>query len=141
MAGRAAYGVKLERSDMAATPVFTPIANMVNLGGPEMERETIDVTAHDSPNSYREFIGSLIDAGEVSVELNYEPEDHDVLIEDFEDTEPRDYRITWPGGQAWQIKALLTGFSPEGPHDDKLAAEVTLKVTGKPEIIPAGGAG
>ncbi|MGH3933639.1 MAG: phage tail tube protein [Pseudonocardiaceae bacterium] len=135
MAGVDGYGVQLQRSDMLGSPTFTAIANVSSLGGPEMERETYDVTAHDSPDGWREFVGGLKDGGEVSLEVYYDPDDHDFLIADFGDNNARDYKVVWPQGLGtWSFKAFMTGFSPEAPVDDKLAAEVTFKVTGKPVI-------
>ncbi|MCM2580444.1 phage tail tube protein [Streptomyces meridianus] len=135
MAGLDGYGTQLERSDMAATPVFTAIANVTSINPPSMERETQDVTAHDSPDAWREFIGGLKDGGEVSIDVNYDPREHDDLIVDFGDAAPRDYKVVWPGTLgSWEFKALLTGFEPEAPHDDKLAASLTFKVSGKPTI-------
>lgn len=138
MAGIDAFGIAFERSDMnETTPTFTAIANVTNVSGPEIERETYDVTSHDSLDGWREFIGGLKDGGEVSLELNYDPSKHDVLVADFEDSEPRDYKIVFPKNLGtWEIKALLTGFSQEAPVDDKLSAELTFKVTGKPTITP-----
>lgn len=135
MAGLDAFGTQLERGDGAATEVFTPIANVTNITPPGIERETYDVTAHDSPDGWREFIGGLKDGGEVEIELNYDPREHDVLVSDFEDSAPRNYRIVFPGtlGQ-WAFKAIMSGFESEAPHDDKLAATVTFKVSGKPTI-------
>lgn len=136
MAGLDAFGTLFERGDGALpTEAFTALANVTNIGGPEAERETYDTTAHDSPDGWREFVGGLKDGGEVSLEVNYDPRDHDDLYEDFEDDEPRSYRIVWPNGLgAWSFKAIMTGFSPEAPHDDKLAAELTFKVSGKPVL-------
>lgn len=135
MAGLSAFGVALQRSDMAGTPVFSPIANVTNVSGPEIERDTHDVTAHDSSNSYREFVGGLLNAGEVSLEVNYDPREHDTLISDMEDTTARDYKLAFPGTLGeWAFKAFMSGFSQEAPVDDKLAAELTFKVTGKPTV-------
>jgi len=136
MAGLDAYGIALQRSDMAATPVFTAIGNVTAVNGPEMERDTYDVTAHDG-TGWKEFIGGLKDAGEVSITLNYDPTKHDDLVEDFEDDVPRDYKMVFPGGIGeWDLKLILTGFSQEAPVDDKLSAELKFKVTGKPTIVP-----
>lgn len=136
MAGLDAFGVILERGE-GAPPTYVPIANLSNLEGPESERETYDVTAHDSPDGWREFVGGLKDGGEVTAEVNYDPRDHDTLLADYEISQPIPWRITWPTGDAWEIKAILSGFSPEAPVDDKLAAEITLKASGKPEIVPS----
>ena len=136
MAGLDAYGIALQRSDMAVTPVFTAIGNVTAVNGPEMERDTYDVTAHDG-TGWKEFIGGLKDAGEVSITLNYDPTKHDDLVEDFEDDVPRDYKMVFPGGIGeWDLKLILTGFSQEAPVDDKLSAELKFKVTGKPTIVP-----
>lgn len=136
MPGINAFGTQLQRSDMAATPVFTAIANVTSIKGPEIKRDTIDVTAHNTANSWREFVGSLKDAGEISLDVNYDPAVHDELVADFEDSDPRDYKLVFPvtPAVAWSVKALLTEFSSEAPFDDKLAASLTLKVSGKPTI-------
>lgn len=136
MAGLDAFGTQLQRGD-GATPTenFTPIANVTDITPPALERETLDVTAHDSPDAWREFIGGLKDGGEVSVDVNYDPREHDGIIDDFADANPRNYKIVWPGTLGeWAFTALLTGFEPEAPHDDKLAASLTFKVSGKPAI-------
>jgi len=138
MAGLDAFGIALKRSDMATpTASFVTVGNVTSVSGPEIERETYDVTAHDSLNGWREFIGGLKDGGEVSLNVNYDPRKHDVLVSDFEDTLPRDYKLTFPGTLGeWQIKLILSGFSQEAPVDDKLSAELKFKVSGKPTIIP-----
>jgi predicted secreted protein len=136
MAGLDAFGIKLQRGDgLTPTEGFVAIANVTSVKGPEVERETYDVTAHDSPNGWREFIGGLKDGGEVSVEVNYDPRAHDPLISDFEDSAPRNYKMLFPGTLgSWAFAAILSGFSQEAPVDDKLSAELTFKVSGKPTI-------
>ncbi|MFJ9027563.1 phage tail tube protein [Streptomyces sp. NPDC102274] len=137
MAGLDAFGTQLKRSDMATTPVFAAIANVTNITPPGLERETLDVTSHGSPDAYREFAGGLKDGGEVSIDVNYDPRVHDALVADFADSEPRDYKIVWPKTLGeWEFTALLTGFEAEAPHDEKLAASLTFKVSGKPVITP-----
>jgi predicted secreted protein len=137
MAGLDAYGIALKRGDGGTpTEIFATIANVTSVKGPEIEREAYDVTAHDSPDGWREFIGGLKDGGEVSIEVNYDPRIHDAFVSDFDDPQPRNYKMVFPGtlGQ-WSLKLLLTGFSQESPVDDKLSAELTFKVSGKPTII------
>ncbi|WP_066373977.1 phage tail tube protein [Herbidospora mongoliensis] len=130
------FGCQFLRSDGESPATYTATAGVTSVGGPEIERENYETTAHDSAEKWRTFLGGLKDGGEVSLELRYDPRDHDTLIEDFEDDEPRDYRLIWPEitGAQWDFQAILTGFSPEGPFDDLLSAEVTFKVSGKPVI-------
>lgn len=140
MAGIDAFGIQLQRGDgVTPTEAFTAIGNVTSVSGPEIERETYDVTAHDSTDGWREFIGGLKDGGEVSLELNYDPEKHDSLVADFDDAAPRSYKMVFPaaaGGGSWALELILTGFSQEAPVDDKLTAELTFKVSGKPVITP-----
>lgn len=136
MSGINGFGTQFQRGDGAEPEVFTTIANSTNISGPGLSRETIDVTAHDSPDGWMEFLGGLKDPGEVSVDINYDPADHDTLVADFEDDDPRNYRIVFPdtGQTTWSFPGIMTGFEPEAPYDDKLAASLTFKVTGKPTL-------
>ncbi|HCA88165.1 MAG TPA: outer capsid protein Hoc [Streptomyces sp.] len=136
MAGMDGFGVQLKRGDGEEVETFTPLADITNLSGPGLSRETLDVTSHGSPNGWMEFLGGLKDPGEVSVDINYQPDLHDVLVDDFDDVEPRNYQIVFPDAAAttWTFGAIITGFEPESPYDDKAAASLTFKVTGKPTI-------
>lgn len=136
MAGIDAFGVQLKRGDGAEPEVFTAIANLTNLEDGGRTRNTIDVTAHDSPNKYMEFVGGLIDPGEVTIDINYDPAVHDVLENDLEDEDPRNYQVVFPdvGATTFSFAAVMTGFSKSAPTDDKLSASLTFKVSGKPTI-------
>lgn len=139
MAGMDGFGVQLKRGDGATpTEVFTAIADLTSLNPPGMSRETIDVTSHDSVDAWMEFLGGLKDGGEVSADINYQPAVHDVLVADFEDAAPRNYQVVFPDTAAttWQFAAILTGFEPEVPYDDKATASLTWKVSGKPDLSP-----
>lgn len=137
MTGMDGFGTSLARGNGAEPEVFAAIAGVNNLTPPGLSRETIDVTGHDSPNGYREFLGGLKDAGEFSAEINYKPSAHDTLVDDLEDEDPRNWKIVFPDGTVWTYPAIMTGFTSAAPHDDKLSATVTFKVTGKPDITPA----
>lgn len=140
MAGMDGFGVQLNRGDGADPEVFTTIADVTSLTPPGLSRETLDVTSHDSPDGWMEFLGGLKDPGEVSADVNYQPGAHDDLVADFEDTAPRNYQIVFPdqGATTWTFPAILTAFEPETPYDDKATASLTWKVSGKPTL--SGGA-
>lgn len=131
MAGEDAFGTQLQRFNGSS---FDTIASVTSMSGPGISRETIDVTAHDSTDGWMEFLGGLKDGGEVTFDINRRPAIHDELLDDFEDTEPRTWRLEWPSGTAWTFDAILTGYEPDSPYDDKLSASVTLKVSGKPVV-------
>ncbi|MDS1269692.1 phage tail tube protein [Lipingzhangella sp. LS1_29] len=143
MPGLNALGSQLRRGDGEDPEGFTVLANVTSITGPEMERETVDVTSHDSPGGWMEFVGGLKDGGEVEIEFNYDPSEptHAVLQEDFDAARPRTYQVVFPDPDqhAWQFQAILTNLSAEMPHDDKIEGEMTLKVTGKPELTTVNG--
>ena len=137
--GMNAYGTTLERMGDDGDE-YEPIANGTNVSGPGIEREEIETTVHKRADQkdagWRTFLGGLKDAGEVSIDVNYHPSKHDDLLTDFEDSEPREYRLVFPDKDetAWEFKAFLTGFEPEFPFDDKAEASLTFKVSGKPNL-------
>lgn len=144
MSGIDAFGTLFQRaSGTSPGTTYATIANVTNIGGPERTRETIDVTAHDSPGQWMEFIGGLKDGGEISLDINYDPGQvtHD-LDADFDDVLPRNYRIIiLPGTEdehTWQLKGIMTTLGDEFPYDDKMARSMTVKVTGKPTLTPTG---
>jgi len=143
MPGRDAFGTLFQRGDGGTPEQFVTIANVTSISGPTRTRETLDVTAHNSPDGWREFIGGLKDGGEVSLEINYDPGEttHD-LDDDFDDAEPRRYRIViLPATEdehTWEFAGILTELSDEYPFDDKMSRSMTVKVSGKPTLTQTG---
>src|SRR5690606_13920341 len=133
MAGINGKGAALQRGD-GATPTenFTTIANVTSIEGPGLEREEIDVTAHDTDGNFMEFVPGLVDPDEVEIEVNYDPIEHDALIAAFDDDAPRNYRLVFPDPDppTELFLALLWACPRQGPADGELASAVTFTVTG-----------
>lgn len=134
MAGFDAFGTTFEREVTATPGTYAAVAHVNEITPPGIEREALDVTAHDSPDQWAEFIGGIKNGGEVSITLHYDPAVHDVLLADLDIKNPVKYQISWPPevGGSWQFAAVITGFAPAAPSDDKLTAELTFQVSGKP---------
>lgn len=140
--GISAFGTLLKIGDGASpTESFTTIAEVTNIGGPSLSLDPIEITSHSSTGGWREFIGGLLDGGEVSLEINYDPvgATHDAstgLIYDMTNRTVRNFQLVFPdtGNTTWSLSALVTAFEPSEPIDDKLAASVTLKVSGQPTL-------
>jgi predicted secreted protein len=133
----------LFRNGNGATPeVFTVVAEITNLTPPAPSRDSVDATHEQSPGGWREFIPGLADGGEVSFEINYDPGSADAaaFLAEFNaqgSAAVKNRQVLFPDGSYWQFAAFLTGLESEAPIDDKLAATVTLKVTGQPLLIQA----
>ncbi|MFD9445513.1 phage tail tube protein [Streptomyces sp. NPDC060006] len=143
MAGIDAFGTQFLR-DSNGAGTFVAIANVSDISGPERSREAIEVTAHDSPDKYREFIKGLKDGGEVTLTLNYDPGSatHSALDADFEEDALRDYQVVLLPGDSdehtWDFAGLITGLGDAFPIDDKMEREATFKISGKPVLTATG---
>ncbi|MFE9765120.1 phage tail tube protein [Streptomyces sp. NPDC005808] len=143
MAGLDAFGTQLKR-DSNGAGAFLAVANVSDVSGPSRSREAIEVTAHDSPDKYREFVKGLKDGGEVEITINYDPGDatHLALDADFEEDDLRDYQVVILPGKddehTWEFSALITSLGDEFPHDDKMERTCTFKISGKPVLTATG---
>lgn len=135
--GIAAKGTQFRIGDGGVPEVFTAVARVHNIEAPQLKRDTKETTAHDTPDIYRTHKGTLVDAGDVTIELRYDPSVHDALIDHLEDADPRNYQIVFPVTPAvtWSFTAITTEFSTKAPVDDLLSASVKFKVSGKPTIV------
>ena len=137
-----AFGTLLKIGDGATpTETFTTIAEVTDIGGPKLELATIEATSHSSTDGWIEKIGGLLDGGEVSFDINFVPTGatHSYstgLIHDLVNRTVRNFKLVFPNISAttWAFAALVTGFEPKEPIDDKLSASVTLTLTGKPTL-------
>ena len=132
-AAKAAFGVTLKRDS-------NPIAELTSIGSPKLSLDTQDVTSHQSSSSYREYIGTLLDGGEVSIEGNFISSDSDGqigLITDMEAKTVQSFVITFPTSitATWTFSALVTAFEiGDMAPDGTLTFSATLKISGKPTL-------
>ena len=133
------YGTLLKMGDGAGPEVFTTIAEVKDITGPGFEAGTLEVTNQSSPGAVREFIIGLLDAGEVTFDLNFLPnhatqDETTGLLGAYLGRLKKNYKLVYPVSPVWTINfaALVTGFEPSAPVDDPLSASATLKVTGLP---------
>lgn len=135
----AAYGTLIKRE--TTTPgTFATIAEVKSISGPNMSSDVIDVTTHSSAASgaWREKIASLIDAGELSFDINFIPsaQGHKDLRTDFTSRVKRNFQIVFPdaGPTTWDIQGIVTSFEMEAPTDDVLSASITITITAAPDF-------
>lgn len=112
----------------------TVVASLTSIGGLELSADVIDSTALDSAGSYRQFVSSFKDAGEISLEGYYNYTAHSPLLTDFEAGTVSDYSINFADGSSWAFKAVVTGFQTGVSLEDLVSFSSTLKVSGKPTL-------
>lgn len=135
------FGTLFKRGDGGGPEAFTTLAEVVSISGPSLSMDTVDVTHMESTGTYREFIPGLKDGGEVSVTLNFLPADATQnatagILKDYNDRVLRNFQIVFPdsGNTTWTIAGYVTAFEQETPLEDKMTAEVTIKVSGEPTL-------
>lgn len=123
-------GTVFQRWDGSA---WVKLAEINSISGPSMTRDFIDVTSLDSTGGFREFIAGFRDGGTVSLTMNFTRATYDVVFADFEDDEPHYYEIVLPDDvhTSFEFCGYVTELPLEIPTDDKITANVTIKVSGK----------
>lgn len=116
------------------------ILEMLSISGPSQSMDPIDVTSHDSPEGYREFVAGILSGGEISIEGNLIVEDElgqQKFYADLQAGNKRDAWIVMPMGvgAALSFSALAKGFNPSAPYEDKIGVSMSLQVTGKPILL------
>lgn len=119
---------------------YHKILEMVNISGVSQARDTIDVTNHDSADSFREYIAGLGDGGEVSIDGNFIVGDTNGQIALHTDMQAGTVRacfllLPMSVGDAMSFNAIAKGFEPSFPVDGKMSLTGSLKVTGKPTLL------
>ena len=137
-------GTKFLRWDSSApagSSDWQAIAEIISISGPTMTREFIDVTSLDSTGGYREFIAGFRDGGTVTLNMNFTSATYAVMKDDFEDRDSQFYEIVLPdeNSTSFEFEGLVTELPLEIPTDDRVTANVTIKVVGKVEVNSGSG--
>jgi predicted secreted protein len=120
----------------------TAVAEVKAVNGLNLKLDTVDVTSHASTGGWKEFITTLRDAGDVTLDINYVPTDVTQknaaggLLYLLTQGAVQAFSIVWPNVAAttWSFNGFVTAFQPKAPHDNTLTATVTIKATGAPTI-------
>ena len=114
------------------------IAEVVQVTGPSESADMIDVTNHDSANTFREFIAGLRNGGEVSIEGNFKASDSTgqiALHTDFQAGTSRTLTLTFPSSLGnLSGTAYCKSFEFTFPSDGKIGFAATFQFTGKPAL-------
>ncbi len=120
------------------------IGNIISMSGPNQTRDSIDISTMDSANKWREFIPGMLDAGEMTFEINYDGVSEQTandLNTALADATPETWTIVFAGSAAtygqWACSGFVTALGFGSPFDDKLTQSVTIKFTGEPTYTDA----
>ena len=130
-----AYPVTLAVNTVSTT--YVTIAAVLDMDGPGVQVDMVDVTSRDSAG-WKEFIGGLIDGGEVTFDILYDPDDstHSAtspgVVGLLTGKTVKGWKLTLSDATpttVWSFNALVKTFKPKAAMKDALRASITLKVT------------
>jgi hypothetical protein len=107
-----------------------------NITGPGVSGNDVDTTTMDSSSNYRTFVSGLLDPGEVTFSLVYDPTNttHTRLTRMMGERLSTTFKV-YAGstsGNGQSFTGYVKGMSREIPMDDVITADVTIKVSGIP---------
>ncbi len=134
MAGTFAHGTVFSAT---INSVLTPIASLTGISGASLSADDIDITAHDSPDGYREFTQGLRNGGTINLEGNFTGSVSQEALKDLFDLgETVAMTIEFPDGIAeWQFNGYVNAFSTDEPMDNKASFSASIKISGKPVLV------
>jgi energy-coupling factor transporter transmembrane protein EcfT len=135
------FGTLLKIGDGGGTEVFTTIAEVKDISGPKIAMDTTEVTNMSSPTAFKEKVASLLDAGDVTFDVNFMPENatqgySSGLLRDAVQRNRRNFKLVFTniGNTTWAFNALVTGFEVTAAVAGVLTASVTLTITTAPTL-------
>ncbi len=137
-------GCQLTRGNgvSGASTVYTLIAELTTWSGPNETAKQVDVTSLDS--THKEYIGGLVDGGEVSFDMQFVGSDaqQQGLRADMVARTKRDFKLTLNDQISSTptiivFTAVVVSFGMKGSVDNSVMASCALKMTGAPTITYA----
>lgn len=131
---RIGYGGTLELAFASDPTTRVLIRETRDFTLPSESTGTEDASHMHSPNRVQEFIDTMTDPGELSFDMNLVPgsESDRYLMS------TRGKRLNWwytfPSGHQFIGIGLRTGYEKSAPHNGRMDASVTLKVSGEPAL-------
>lgn len=126
------HGTFLKVGDGADPEVFTTIAEVKDISGPAMSLNMEDATSHDS-GGWREEIATLLEAGDISFDVNYIGDTTQNVLETAQyDRERLNFQMVFPLTPAVTkgFSGYVTSFEFGAPVEGILTASVTIRVSG-----------
>jgi predicted secreted protein len=122
-------GTKFRRWDSSSSE-WKAIAEVNSIDGPNMSRDTIDVTSLDTTGGYREFIAGFRDPGQLQLAMNYSQAGFEAMKDDFESDVINNYQIVLMDGFTLEFEGLVTELPLSITPDDKITMNTVIKISG-----------
>ena len=120
------------------------VAHLTKIGSPSIKWDTVESTALDTTDDFKQFLKTFAEGGEVSISGNFDFTDDGqkaVIAAMAAGADELECAIVFPAaiGAKWSFKASVSAFSTNAETAGIVTFEATLKVTGKPELTASNG--
>jgi Lambda phage tail tube protein, TTP len=126
------WGSTFESSDSNSPDTFVAFGEVSGIDGPAFVIDVIDTSHEQPPESARESIPGMLDAGQVKIDFNFVPGSASTtaLMAEVATRPLRYRRIVLPNGLAWRFQAYLVGFETTEAAGDPLTGSASFKIVG-----------
>lgn len=118
-----------------ASDAFIDISELISLEPPDEQADDVEVTHFGSPGRTKEYIRGLLDGGDATFGINYNPviyTNHATLKALKKSGEKRNIRMVLPGSiETIDFIGYVKGFKPNDTPGGALTADITLRVAGE----------
>uniref|UniRef100_A0A6M3IR87 Putative capsid protein n=1 Tax=viral metagenome TaxID=1070528 RepID=A0A6M3IR87_9ZZZZ len=135
--GVGSIGALFKRGDGASVESFSNFGEIISWNGPGNTRNTFKLTHLNSDGGWQEYGPGFRDGGEVTLGMNFVLADYNTLLNDLKSNDLHNYQTVYPdtGASTIQFAAFVTKLTPTVPEDDRITVDVTLQISGEPDLI------
>lgn len=127
---------------------YLAIGQLKDISGPDITRDTFEVTDRDVTGNYKEYWGGYADGGAITFDWNWDPINittHGAgtssILANFSDADACAAKAAWQvqadlcGGTAtWTFDGILDGYSMDSPEEGVLGGSLSVKISGEPTL-------
>ena len=116
----------------ADTSTWITLAEINSMSGPNINRDTVEVTTLTATDGRKRYISGFWDAGSINFNMNFTRATYDLLYNDVTDTEVKDYLVELPDNSlmTFEFGGLVLELNIEISTDDKIVANCTIQIAG-----------
>lgn len=107
----------------------------ISIGG--ASREVIETFKLNNADDYVNKLQGILNAGSISVTINYTREQFMDLKQEMETRGNNQYQIELPDGEALEFDGFITELPLDIASGDVMQGEVVFEIDGKPDFVSA----
>lgn len=113
---------------------YIDLLEVTSCSDPKPSVDEVELTHFLSPDGYREFIPTWIDASEISVEGNYLADQTETLFGLIGVV--TGWQLTKSDGSVWTFDGWIKQMENDNDYQSKCTTKLTIRVTGVPDFTP-----